>query len=203
MIDLAGANLERLVLQTQYTAETIADWVDTALLRSHLSTAMIGYLAKVNISTATDLILACCVAQNTGFWYEVRTSERARKAMVTDWQVGAMKGANTVAQTVVGVGKLSKDDVDVASLDQALRYALASFAPEHNLSNILHFRLSTLKQPITSDPRLAEICDGLNRLMEISGLDIKDDVDGSKFKANAKDYVENIRKCIETFSFGG
>ena len=79
MVDLAGANLERLVVQTQYTAETIADWVDTALLRSHVTSDMTGWLAKANISTATDLILACCGAQDKGFWTKVRASEAPEK----------------------------------------------------------------------------------------------------------------------------
>ena len=66
------------------------------------------------------------------------------------------------------------------SLGEAFQYALASFAPEHKMRNILNFRLSTLLKAIAADPRSAEICSDLDQLMQIAELDNKEDVEGSK-----------------------
>jgi hypothetical protein len=58
MGDLAGASLAGLLLHTQYPGYRIAQWVDIALLRIHVSAANMTELAKRNVTTATDLFLA-------------------------------------------------------------------------------------------------------------------------------------------------
>ena len=59
MTGLATANLERLVLQTQYSGATLANWVDQALLRVHADKATMDKLFAANIRTATDLLWSC------------------------------------------------------------------------------------------------------------------------------------------------
>ena len=59
LAELGAAEVERLVLDTQYRGAVLATWVDGALLRIHAGEEMVNRLARVNIRTATQLVYAC------------------------------------------------------------------------------------------------------------------------------------------------
>jgi hypothetical protein len=61
--DLAYADLARLVLQTQYSAGRLAQWIDALLLRQHAGSEDIIALAQKGIMTATDLLVACSTTE--------------------------------------------------------------------------------------------------------------------------------------------
>jgi hypothetical protein len=199
--NLATVDLSKLVINTNFCAAQIFDWVDQALLYIHTQECWNCSFRLVGIRTATDLI-DNTEKKNEGGTYEC-DKDRAQvlaEAINAAQPLLSSSAEKTCNEAVLAASELYKSAANVASFSEktsALSKEIVDYKIENN-DNILILKnkmqaIGTLVEKIKSEKRAEKIKEEATKLADVKDVLLVE-------KENKVDTIGSfIKKIIELY----